>query len=483
MKIKFKILILAITALFVACEEENTLEITSPDGIALTDPGIGILVIKNENLDNQAFNITWTDNSNAGSTYAIDLATDDLFENMTNIGSTDGNSFSFSQEELNTTLLSLNAAPVTENLIFLRVNAGSESSNAVSFIAVPILSDTPMLQTPSTGDSFTLLSAESANEAFLASWMYTGDVDFDISYEVQTALAGSNFDTFEVIGEASNENSVSVSVLTLNDAAFALGVGVEETADLDIRVKSSYAYSNGQVIEDFSQVSTISVTTYNPVFPYLYLVGDATTPGWSNNNNNTAVFRSQDTPNSYYFTGYFNAGAFKMLEVLGEWHPQWGDRDGNLGVSNLDGSNEAGVFSVPTAGYYTFTASSMVEGGSYTFEAYDASADPTYNRIGLIGAAIGGWGDGDEIDLTQDPNNPHLWFANGVTFNQGEEFLIRPNDDWNNGVWRYTGSQELFGQANIADGGDNFPFTEATGSYDFWFNDIDGSYVIIPNED
>ncbi len=123
----------------------------------------------------------------------------------------------------------------------------------------------------------------------------------------------------------------------------------------------------------------------------------------------------------------------------------------------------------------------MAEGGSFTFVSFDASTATTYNKIGLIGQAIGGWGDADEIDLTQDPNNPHLWYALGVNFTQGEEFLIRPNDDWNNGVWRYTGSSELFGQANLAGGGDNFPHSESTGAYDFWFNDLDGSYVMIPN--
>ena len=87
----------------------------------------------------------------------------------------------------------------------------------------------------------------------------------------------------------------------------------------------------------------------------------------------------------------------------------------------------------------------------------------------------------NEKDLTQDPNNPHLWYANGVTFTNGEEFLIRPNDDWGNGLWRYTGSDELFGQGRFDTGGDNFPFNAPTGSYDVWFNDLDGSYVIIPN--
>ena len=99
--------------------------------------------------------------------------------------------------------------------------------------------------------------------------------------------------------------------------------------------------------------------------------------------------------------------------------------------------------------------------------------------MGIIGAAIGGWGDADEINFTQDPNNPHLWNAQGVTFTNGQEFLIRANDGWSN-VWRYNGSTQLYGTSYLAGGGDNFPFTAPTGSYNVWFNDLDGSYIIIP---
>ena len=98
--------------------------------------------------------------------------------------------------------------------------------------------------------------------------------------------------------------------------------------------------------------------------------------------------------------------------------------------------------------------------------------------MGIIGAAIGGWNDGDEINFTQDANNPHLWYALNVNFTNGQDFLIRANDQWNS-VWRYNGSQTLYGNSILAGDGANFPFTAETGSYDVWFNDLDGSYIIL----
>ena len=158
-----------------------------------------------------------------------------------------------------------------------------------------------------------------------------------------------------------------------------------------------------------------------------------------------------------------------------------GTNDGTTVAVNPGGGSDPGTFNVGAAGYYTYTFAPLSAGSGFTVTSYDATSAPTYARIGLIGQAIGGWGDADEIDLTQDANNPHLWYANGVTFTNGEEFLIRPNDDWGNGVWRHTGSTELFGEAVLAGSGSNFPFSAPTGSYDVWFNDLDGSYVIIPN--
>jgi hypothetical protein len=49
-------------------------------------------------------------------------------------------------------------------------------------------------------------------------------------------------------------------------------------------------------------------------------------------------FRDPVNVNKFYFTGYFSVGAFKVLEKLGEWHPQWGLNGTVVAASNPDGS-------------------------------------------------------------------------------------------------------------------------------------------------
>jgi hypothetical protein len=211
-------------------------------------------------------------------------------------------------------------------------------------------------------------------------------------------------------------------------------------------------------------------------FPNLFFVGSATTPGWSNNNNNNPVFRDQNVPNRYVYTGYFGAGAFKLLQVLGQWQPQWGTAAGagSLAV-NPGGGNDPGTFDVATAGYYTYTFTTVGQGGSYTVAPFDASTSTTYSTMGIIGAATAnGWG--SDTFMTQDPNNPHLWNIRNVALTAGQ-FKFRANSNWGTN-WGDNGSTQNYGTA-LFNAPNNISIATA-GTYNIWFNDLDRSYIIIP---
>lgn len=474
--------LLIFSLLFVACENEETLIITEPDAaFELQQPGISNILLNFGLQNNAAFTVTWNDDVTGSSSYDIEMAITDDFANPQSLGNSSTSSFTINVGDLNMAVNSANPSNFTDIPVYVRVNAGGIMSNTVLFLVTAYPEAPAVITSPASNDAFVLTFANADNVAMNVTWDDLGLTSGgSTQYTVEADLVGADFANAVLVGTATDTNSLEVLTGDLNAAVLGLGVMPDTATDIEVRIVSETTNANGNVLTRISDAVTVNVTPYNVVFPYLYFVGDATTPGWNNNNNNTVVFRSQDTPNSYYFTGYFNGGAFKLLETKGQWQPQWGNNSGSLGV-NPGGGSDPGVFSVPAAGYYTLTINSLAEGASFTFESYDASGATTYDRIGLIGQAIGGWGDGDEIDLIQDANNPHLWYGLGINFDNGQEFLIRPNDDWNNGVWRYTGSNELFGQANLAGGGDNFPHNAATGSYDFWFNDLDGSYVIIPN--
>lgn len=482
---KISYIFLALTLFLGACEDEESLTVIEPDAVfVLQQPGISNIFLNFGLPNNPAMNITWQDDLTGSASYDIEMSLEDSFASPVIIGSATGRSFSYSVENLNNSINNAGAVNFRDVAVYVRLNTGAEVSNTVLFLVTTYPVDAPQMTSPVNNDAFALSALSLDDIAMTVSWedaVLSSTLGIDVEYTIQAASAGTDFAVPSPLGVLTNMSMLTITHSDLNAIALGLGIAADTAGDVDMRIVAETTNESGSTLTRTSDVTTVSITPFNVSFPYIYLVGDATTPGWNNNNNNTPLFRSQDIPNSYNITTYFNGGAFKLLETRGQWQPQWGTNDGSTLAVNPGGGSDPGTFNVSAAGYYTYTFSPLAEGAAYTVAPYDASAAPTYTRIGLIGQAIGGWGDADEIDLTQDPNNVHLWYANGVTFTNGEEFLIRPNDDWNNGLWRYTGSDELFGQSNFSTGGNNFPFSEATGSYDFWFNDLDGSYLIIPN--
>jgi len=481
---RFSFLLLSLTLLLGACETEESLTITAPEAVfELEQPGISSIFLNYAVPTNTAFTLVWKDDITGSSSYTVEMSTDDTFTNPVTLGTSTTNSFSMSVDDFNTAINNAGVTSFVDLAIYMRINAGGTLTNVVTFLVTTYPTNPATFSAPSNGDSFVLAIANAADVAMTISWsddVLQSSLGVSVDYNIETAIAGSSFASASSLGMTTDVTTLDVTHEDLNEIALGLGIPADTAGDLDLRIVATITDANNITLTRTSASVTVSVTTYNVTFPYIYLVGDATTPGWNPNNNNTPLFRSQTTPNTYHYTGYFNAGAFKLLEVIGQWQPQWGTNDGSTLAVNPGGGSDPGTFNVSTAGYYTYTFSPLSAGSAYTVASYDASTAPTYGTMGIIGQAIGGWGDADEINFTQDPNNPHLWYSLGVAFTNGEEFLIRANDMWND-VWRYTGSTELFGDALLAGSGNNFPFTAPTGNYDVWFNDLDGSYVIIPN--
>ncbi len=478
----FKIsgLLLGLLLVFTACETEESFDITSPDpAFVLQEPGISNIFLNFGVSDNAAFTISWNDEITGSTSYDIEMSLEETFANSSILGSSDTNSFTISVDDLNTVMNSTYGSSFDGITLYVRVNGSGTFSNSILFSVLTYPADAPVITNPLESDSYVLSLGSLDDVIMTVEWtdaaLAYGEV---INYTVEATLAGTDFATPVTVGATENA-LITATHSELNAVAIGVGLTPEIAGDVDMRVIARITNTGGNVLERISETVTVSITPYAASFPNLYLVGDATTPGWSPDNNNTPLFRNQDVPNAYVYTGYFNAGAFKLLEVIGQWQPQWGTNDGSTLAVNPGGGSDPGTFNVATAGYYTYNFTTVGESGSFTVTPYDASGAPTYTTMGIIGQAIGGWGDGDEINFTQDANDPHIWYSLAVNFTNGEEFLIRANDMWND-VWRYTGSEELYGTAFLGSG-NNFPFTEPTGSYDVWFNDLDGGYVIIPN--
>ena len=303
-------------------------------------------------------------------------------------------------------------------------------------------------------------------------------VQSNITYDLEYSVDGL-FEDPQDVGSTS-ENQISVTVEQLWDLAVE-NLGLEANSDNDsgelyFRVKadlgSSQAENSPESISA-TQVLFVRVLESGGEVPLvdLFLVGNATAADWNNNNNNNPLVRDPENQNSYSFTGKFlgDGKEFKLLEKKGQWQPQWG-LDNDIFISSDELGGDPGTFAVPDAdGYYTLTVNT--DEGSWDFQAFDESSSVTYGTIGVIGDGTPtGWD--SDTDLTQSAFDPHIWYISNFTLVDGA-LKFRANDDWS---VNWGNNTPISGFAT--QDGPNVPTT--AGTYDIWFNDIDGSYIMIP---
>ncbi len=360
-----------------------------------------------------------------------------------------------------------------------------EHDDDVVFVAQPDAEGVNFTSTFSS--NYTLNPSVSANLAERFVW---NDVDFgtptNITYELQGS-ASQDFSSFDVIGTTS-ENNLGVTVGQMMSLAADAGLDNDpnteapNTGTIYFRVIAYAGDNGGNAMNHTSDVASLNVILpeqgeeEEDMKMNLFMVGDATAAGWNNNNNNTPLFRSGEDDNIFYFQGRFAGGAdvegFKLLEVLGQWQPQWGGTDGMLAVNPGDASDPS-AFGVDSDAYYNLMLN--VDDMTYTFEEVDASGAATYDAMGVIGTATTGTDEGwnDDMDMMQSDFNPHIWYINDIELFDGE-MKFRANNAWD-ASWG--AATALSGQGNN-NNDPNIPVT--SGTYDVWFNDLDGRYILIP---
>lgn len=311
--------------------------------------------------------------------------------------------------------------------------------------------------------------------------------DFGIPTPVTYVLQGStNFEFTEpaVLAETTNKQA-SVSVQQLMNLAEAAGLDNDPetenpaTGDLFFRVRAQVGTENAENSpETISAVTTLTVTLIETggdettPLPNMYLVGNATASGWDNNNNNFPLVRDPENENVFTYTGKFTEGEFKLLEERGAWQPQWGLQDGNFETSEDLGA-DPGAFAIANGeGYYTLEVDT--ENKTHSLTSFEEAGSDTYASVGIIGFGTTGTdeGWGQDIDFTQSTFDSHIWYISEITLFDGE-VKFRANDAWD---VNWGANTELSGFGTI--NGPNIPVTG--GTYEVWFNDLTGGYLLIP---
>lgn len=159
------------------------------------------------------------------------------------------------------------------------------------------------------------------------------------------------------------------------------------------------------------------------------------------------------------YTGYINAGEFKLIRDVGSWDNQWGYSDGAW-VKN-DGAS--GNYTVETAGYYTVTldyANDVLTVEEYTDDVTE------YTDI-LITGDFDGWGCTNV--MTANDYFTHIWTyeLDASSEDTTAKFLISG--------WDPNWGASDFPSGTGVNNGDNIPVT--AGTYTVIFNDITGGYL------
>jgi len=324
---------------------------------------------------------------------------------------------------------------------------------------------------PESGSTVVITAETVNNIALTVTWQ---DMDYTTPTAVNYVLQVAADEAFTTPVDAS---SVTTTTATLTAAALntiAINAGIEPgvAGMLYVRVKSTVGTQGA--MEMYSNVITCMVTPFQAFTPLrdLFLVGSAAPTGWDNAaaTNMYALYRDPANEDVYYYTGYFAAGEFKMVEVKGQWAPQYGsDNAGNILPRPTESEPDPSAFTVATAGYYSLMAD--LSNNTYTFESFDAASAPAYTTMGIIGTSTPGQWESD-TDMAQTASNPHIWYKTGQALTDGE-MKFREGDAWTNS-WGNT--TPISGVST--NGGPNIPVT--AGTYDIWFNDLDGRYILIP---
>jgi len=290
-----------------------------------------------------------------------------------------------------------------------------------------------------------------------------------VTYTVQIALAGTNFEHPEVLTETGSL-SVDITTAALNNLLKSKFVAQSSTPiDLEFRVLTRYGANNAApIISGNSTFLTATVFEASDVMQPIYLVGDMN--GWDNRNTDYIAYRESNDANSriYTYTGKLGAGIyFKFMpqEALGTYKMYSRVDETTMVYETLEG----GAFYNEQAGYYTITLN--LDAMTYTIEPYSVPINKTYSKIGPIGDFCG-WD--NEPAMTQTTYDPHQW--QGVfTFDAGTTVKFRGNNDWANN-WGGNAADLPWGLAIFDGPGAAVP----TGSYHIYFNDLTGRYTIWP---
>jgi len=389
-------------------------------------------------------------------------------------------SISFTGKQLNDMLAAFGFTPGQSFAFDIRVTSSYGNNNEQlksNVLSVKIASYlVPITLTPSSAADITLLVANASSNAISFNWNESGYGSNVINYALQMDVAGNNFATPQVVKYGTNLTS-SINVNDLNNFAIAAGIIGGSTKNMEFRV-ASYLGTTYTTRMVYSNVVSIKLTTFTPVPPALYIVGDATDGGW----NNPVPLPSQQFSRidavSYGIVVKLTAGkSYLFLPKNGDWSRKYGGASATGGALLSDNAVPGSNTPAPaTTGMYQIVVNFQT--GVYTVTPFTNTIP---SNLFIVGDATdGGWNNPVPTATQQFTRIDAVSFGLVVNLTAGKSYLFLPkNGDWGS---KFGGSSATGGTL-LADNsvpGSNTPAPSASGLYQIIVNFQTNTYSVTP---
>lgn len=389
-------------------------------------------------------------------------------------------STSFTGKQLNDMLADFGFAPGQTFSFDIRVSSSYGNNNELrrsNAIKVTIASYlVPVTLVPSSTSPLVLLVSNASNTAVSFNWNSSPYGANVISYALQMDVVGGGFASPQV-KQLGTSLTTAFTVNDLNNMAIAAGVIGGSTKDVEFRIVSylGAGYTTPLV---YSNTVVIKVTSFTPVPPALYIVGDATPGGW----NNPVPLPSQQFSRidavSYGIVINLTAGkSYLFLPVNGDWTHKYGGASATGGALLSDGAVPGSNTPAPaTSGTYQIVVNFQT--GTYTVTPFTATIPPALYIVG--DATPGQWNNPVPVPSQQFTRVDASSYAIVVNLTAGKSYLFLPV----NGSWDHKyGGASATGGTLLADGavpGSNTPAPAVTGNYLIVVNFQTNTYTVTP---
>ena len=393
-------------------------------------------------------------------------------------------SASYTGTELNNILLNYSSVIGAPYKLDVRVissyanNNERHISNAVS-VSVTGFNDPSMLKSSAASVVGTAVTASATALTF--TWTpsfksYTGLVTYSMEYDSM----GKNFASSQIYDLAGANPFKNITIGEINETALNEGVTPGSVGKIQYRIKATTVL--GAI--SYSNAVAVSVKTFSPAPPNLYIVGDATPGGWANPVPTPSQQFIKIDANNFTLTINLTAGkSFLLLPVNGDWsHKYGGASDGTAtggGVLLKDGAVPGSNTPSPaTSGYYKIDVNFLTS--RYTVKPIVVPAN-----LFIVGDATpGGWANPVPVPSQQFTQLDGVSFGIVVNLTAGNSYLFLPvNGDWSHKFGGATNGTAAGGGGLLADGsvpGSNTPAPTTSGLYRIVVNFGTNTYTVTP---